>query len=137
MSPFFLAPSCTSLRHSTSLISTSHRLRPHPRTQRRCYIIRAPSLSIPSVRNQDSLLAPSRLSSPRSSLRHGLPSLCWYVWYLSLPHLVRPQCVADNGLFVLIVGCSAPRHSSPLLTKHSLFRTLPFPYRGPLILVLG
>lgn len=39
-------------------------------------------------------------------------------------------------LAVIIVGCGAPRHSAPFLTKHPLFRTLPCPHRGPLILVL-
>jgi hypothetical protein len=42
-----------------------------------------------------------------------------------------------TGLWVvLIVGCGTPRHPAPLLTKHPLFRTLPYPHRGPPILVL-
>jgi hypothetical protein len=93
-SPSSSVPSCTVPRHSTSLTSTSHRLLPRPYTQKKFSTSHAPSSCIPSAQTPNSLLGPSRRSSPRSFLPHGPSSSYWYVarcclmWFRFCPLLM-------------------------------------------------
>ena len=118
VSPSFLAPSYTVPLPSTSLTSPSHRPRLRQCTRKRPYIIRVPRLCIPSARIQNCPLALSQRSSPRSSLRHGLSSLCWCVFLPFSLHAARFLCVADNSLWSLLISgvlCVQAFHTSSRL----------------------
>ena len=114
-SPFFLAPSCTALPHST--FSTSKSRRPHlrPCTQTNISTICAPSSHILSNRSRSCPLVSCRPSSRHSSSLRGLFFLFWCVHRLFVQLLcvvADHACGHSGALFGRACPTSSPRASS-------------------------